>query len=361
MQRNGGGMPDASFIDANTIDAASIDAKTTDASIIIAAWNAERTLANAIRSALGQTGLSIEVIVADDASADGTSAVAASIKDERLHYLRCPSNGGPSAARNAAIAASRGTWIAVLDADDTMLPGRLAALVGRACMHELDIVADNMWVEKLGAPRRLFIPESLDGTLERVTFEKFCVRNRLFGGVPGYGYLKPVFRAAFLRQAGLRYDTALRVGEDFNIVAEALALGARYGRVRTALYSYTVARGSVSDQLKAADARAMLAADDRFIARFASGLAARDRAAIALHRRSLHDGAAFIAMVDAIKNRQTGALLRLACRYPAALRHFDMPVRARLARARQFALRALRQPEHGVDLAEPVRAWGARR
>jgi succinoglycan biosynthesis protein ExoO len=332
-----------------------------DASVIIAAWNAERTIAAAISSSLRQTGVSLEIIVADDASTDATSGIAAAFGDPRIIIIRNASNGGPAAARNAALAAAKGQWIAVLDADDTMQPGRLASLIGKAATHGLDIAADNMWVEPEGGRPRLFIPESLDGTFERVTFEKFCAHNALFGKRPGYGYLKPVFRSAFLRQTGLRYDTGLRVGEDFNLVAEALALGARYGRVRSAFYNYTVAAGSISHRLSTASASAMLQADDALLQRYSALLTAAQRNALLAHRRSLRDGVAFISMIDAMKQRDWRALAAQIWNCPAALRHFDMPVKARLARARQGLVRSLRLPVANIGSAEPVRAWGARR
>jgi succinoglycan biosynthesis protein ExoO len=333
----------------------------TDASIIVAAWNAERTILSAIASALLQSDVSVEVVVADDASTDGTAKLVDSVNDSRVRLVRCGANGGPSAARNAAIAAASGAWIAVLDADDTMLPGRIAALLARARAHDLDIVADNMWVQREGRAPQLFINESTDSTLENVTLEKFCLRNFLFGREGGYGYLKPMFRAAFLRRTGVRYDPAMRVGEDFMLVAEALAHGARYGRLRGAWYNYTVAPGSISHQLSLAQANAMLAADDRFLARFGASLPPRARHAMHLHRRSVRDGAAFIAMIDDIKQPAPVSALRQAWRCPAALRHFRMPLQARLNRLRQRAFAMVRQNPPSVAMTPPVRAWDARR
>ena len=353
MQRKGGGMPDASAI--------APPAGVITASVVIAAWNAERTIAACIASALCQAGITLEVIVADDASTDATVAVVAANQDPRVRIIRCSSNGGPALARNTAIAAAAGDWIAVLDADDTMQQGRLAALIGKSVTHGLDIAADNMWVEPEGSERRLFVTESLDGTLERVSFEKFCLYNRLFGARAGYGYLKPVFRSAFLRRTGLRYDTALRVGEDFNFVAEALALGARYGRMRSAYYNYTVAAGSISHRLSYADAQAMLQADDRFLLRYGNTLSPGQLAALQAHRRSVRDGAAFIAMIDALKRRDARALLAQTWRSPTALRHFDMPINARLHRMRQTAWRAMRLQAVRMEITKPARAWGARR
>ena len=303
-----------------------------DVSVIIAAWNAERTVARAIRSACAQQGIAVEVIVADDASTDATAAVVQAIGDPRLRYLPRLANGGPGAARNTAIAAARGAWIAVLDADDALLPGRLAGLVGTAAQHGLDIVTDNVWVEDAAGGRRLFIAERLDGGLQRVTPAAYVRRNRLFGQRLGDGYLKPVFAAAFLKRHGVAYDPAVRIGEDFLIVAEAMALGAAYARVRSAGYVYSVGSLSLSHRLTGPHVQAMIDADRRIMYRHRGRLMPDEHAAWAAHLRSLQDGASFVAMVDAIKAQDLGALARHVTRRPLAIRHFSMPVQARLAR-----------------------------
>jgi hypothetical protein len=50
------------------------------------------------------------------------------------------------------------------------------------------------------------------------------------------------------------------------------------------------------------------------------------------HQRSLEDGASFVGMIDSIKNRDFGGLARSVWQHPAAIRHFSMPIRARLER-----------------------------
>jgi succinoglycan biosynthesis protein ExoO len=302
-----------------------------DVSIVIAAWNAEGFIAQAVSDALAQQGVSLEVIVADDASTDGTRSAA--VSDERVRYVRLPRNGGPAAARNAGFAAARGEWLMVLDADDRMDPGRAAALVGLARTEKADIVADNFRViAQDGSAPRLHIAEPLDGSFETIDLAMFIRENQLFQTRPGYGYLKPAFRREFLVAHGLAYDPALRIGEDYDLVARALAAGARYVRHRSAGYAYVTRAGSISHRLGAADAWAMVAAEERFQAD--APVQGREMRGL-LRRRlaGLRDGAAFCDMVEAIKARRPGAFLSALARRPLAARHFKMPIMARLRRA----------------------------
>jgi len=94
-------------------------------SLIIATFNHARFLGAAIDSALAQTLGAVDVIVVDDGSTDDTPAVLARYAG-RVRVLRQP-NRGLAAARNAGLAAARGTYVAFLDADDVMAPTKLAA------------------------------------------------------------------------------------------------------------------------------------------------------------------------------------------------------------------------------------------
>jgi glycosyltransferase involved in cell wall biosynthesis len=95
-------------------------------SVIVAAFNAEATIAETLRSALAQTWREIEILVVDDGSTDRTADIVAGFAraDGRV-LLERMSRRGACAARNRAVAASRGEYLAPLDADDLWHPAKL--------------------------------------------------------------------------------------------------------------------------------------------------------------------------------------------------------------------------------------------
>ena len=101
-------------------------------SILMPMHNAETYVADAVRSCLRQTHEDWELIVVDDASTDGSAEVVESISDSRVRLIRLSKNVGPGLARNVALAAARGEWVTVLDADDLYCSGRLAGLLTHA-------------------------------------------------------------------------------------------------------------------------------------------------------------------------------------------------------------------------------------
>jgi glycosyltransferase involved in cell wall biosynthesis len=96
-------------------------------SVVIAAYNAARTLPATIRSVLGQTRRDFEIVVVDDGSTDGTDRALAGIRDDRIIYLR-QENLGPAAARNSGIEQSSAELVSLLDSDDLWLPTYLETM-----------------------------------------------------------------------------------------------------------------------------------------------------------------------------------------------------------------------------------------
>ena len=108
-----------------------IVAATPRLSVLIPSWNAASSIARAIDSVLEEREVTLECIVIDDGSTDGTAEVVQTMAgiDPRIVLVRLPANEGVSNARNRGLAVARGEWLAFLDADDRLLPGAIAALM----------------------------------------------------------------------------------------------------------------------------------------------------------------------------------------------------------------------------------------
>jgi GT2 family glycosyltransferase len=114
-------------------------------SVVIPTYNRARLLPVAVQSALGQTHPDVEVLVADDGSTDGTRELVAGTwaGDARVRYLHQP-NAGVAAARNLALRAAQGDFVALLDSDDSWFPWKLELQL--ACLRAFPL-AGMVWTD----------------------------------------------------------------------------------------------------------------------------------------------------------------------------------------------------------------------
>ncbi|WP_353643833.1 glycosyltransferase family 2 protein [Mesorhizobium sp. WSM2239] len=302
-----------------------------DVSFVIAAFNAERSIARAIESALAQQDVTVEVVVVDDCSSDRTVEIARSFPAEQVRVVELEKNRGPGGARNAGIGVARGRWIAVLDSDDAVYPDRLGRMVRHAERFDAQIAVDNLDVvqEASGAKATMFAPMLLERFPE-LGVADFIAANLLFEETFSFGYMKPIFERRFIEKKALRYDEQLRIGEDYIFLASALASGGRCVVDPRPGYAYHIRSGSISRVLELHHVEAMLAADAAFLREHP--LDATAQAVQARRTRSLEQAASFLTLVQHLKQRAPLKAMRAALRDPMAVRHLRMPIAARLRR-----------------------------
>jgi glycosyltransferase involved in cell wall biosynthesis len=150
-------------------------------SVVIPAFNAERTIDRTLASARTQTHEELEIIVVDDGSTDDTvgRVLRHAAEDSRVLLIQQP-NGGVAAARNRGIAESRSQFIAPLDADDLWHPDKIARQL--AVLHsspEIGLVATAYSVIDADD----CVIAEVAGTIpDQARFEDLCRRNFIGNG-----------------------------------------------------------------------------------------------------------------------------------------------------------------------------------
>ena len=223
---------------------------TPRVSVVMPAFNAARTVGEAMASVLGQSCADLELIVVDDASTDDTGRIAAAAADDRVSVIRLERNAGPGAARDRAIDAARGRWIAVIDADDAWAPDRLERLLAAAGGDERLVFDDLMVCHDAQGPvglvawRRLHGPRAFGASgpqAHDVAVADYVRAERLL--------IKPLIPLRRIRETGLRHSTR-RFGEDAEYFLKLAAAGLPLRYLPQPLYRYRVTPGSATAEAR---------------------------------------------------------------------------------------------------------------
>ncbi len=127
-------------------------------SVVIPAYNRERTIARSIESVLSQSYQDFEIIVVDDCSQDNTKHIVSNMRSDRIRYIRLPENRGAGAARNAGAKAARGEYIAFQDSDDVWRPDKLEIQVHQTLQNKAAISIGRMSRNGYSADEAKIIP-----------------------------------------------------------------------------------------------------------------------------------------------------------------------------------------------------------
>ena len=203
-------------------------------SVIVPAYNAEKTIEKTIRSLLAQDWPDFEVIVVDDGSTDRTAEICAGFcetaEEDQGNIPRSAAsetteadqgivpcstkqirvlsqaNAGPAAARNLALQNARGDLICFVDADDTVQEDFLRALAEAVTDAQIAVCGYNIVREDGSSDPVLPARERLTGTE---------TMKRVFTDEAINGFLwNKIFRAEIIRDYSIRFDEKIHVGED---------------------------------------------------------------------------------------------------------------------------------------------------
>ncbi len=126
-------------------------------SVCVPTYNRAHYLSSCLDSIFGQTFSDFEVIVADNASTDGTPKMAAGFSDPRLRYVRNPSNLGQIPNINRALSFCTGDYVSICHDDDVYAPDMLQRQVEVMTEHpNVSLVHTAVWMmSETGEIRRL--------------------------------------------------------------------------------------------------------------------------------------------------------------------------------------------------------------
>ncbi|HTZ77652.1 MAG TPA: glycosyltransferase [Stellaceae bacterium] len=209
-------------------------------SVLMPVFNGGAYLELAIASVLAQSLADFELVVVDDGSTDRSPETieAFAARDERVRLLRKP-NSGISDTLNHGLAEARGDWIARLDADDIMLPERLARQLA-FLRDNPDVVAVGSYYDLInGAGERRITRYPLPRTRDELT-RYLDAREPLTFTHPTMTYRRDLA----LRLGGYRRE--LEPCEDADLFARMLAAGGTILVQPEILTLYRVHSGSIS-------------------------------------------------------------------------------------------------------------------
>jgi glycosyltransferase involved in cell wall biosynthesis len=184
-------------------------------SVLIPAYQAEKTVGAAVWSVLNQSFKDIEVLVYVDGSTDKTAENVLEINDARVRLLQGSEHCGISCSRNFLLKTSSAPYVAWLDADDIMLPGRLAA--------QLDYMRNNPDVDFLGC--RAILRNSRYTFAGMGTDRSFLEASLLFRNP----FIQSgVMARNFFVKEQLLFDPAFDYTEDYDLYLRCLEKGKRF-------------------------------------------------------------------------------------------------------------------------------------
>lgn len=216
--------------------------------VVMPVYNVEKYVAEAVGSVLRQTFTDFELIIVDDGGQDQSMAICRAITDPRIRIVS-QANRGLAGARNTGIAAARGRYVALLDADDVWHASKLM-------MHFIHLEADpgvdisfagSRFIDENSRPMRV----AMRPRLARVTSAHILQRNPVGNGSAAFIRKSMLDQVAFphpeVPERSCWFDETFRQSEDIELwLRMAARHGARFEGISGLLTDYRITAGGLS-------------------------------------------------------------------------------------------------------------------
>ncbi|WP_375474041.1 glycosyltransferase [uncultured Nostoc sp.] len=176
-------------------------------SVIIPAYNSEKTIKETIQSVLNQTFTNFELIVINDGSQDSTLEVITQIKDARIKIFSYPNAGG-NVSRNRGLNRAVGKFVSFLDADDLWTPDKLESQL-KALQENSTAKVAYSWTDYIDANGKLV----LSG--KRINLNANIYESLLLSNFLENGSNPLICREALIKLGG--FDESLTAAQDWDM------------------------------------------------------------------------------------------------------------------------------------------------
>lgn len=218
---------------------------TVKVSVIIPFFNGIDYLEECVRSVCAQTLRELEIILVDDGSTDGCSALADKLaqKDARIRVIH-QQNKGLSGARNSGIDAARGEYIGFVDGDDLVDPSMYEKLYNTAADTGSEVVTCAYRSFNENGTLSICVPHFPIGeVLDKAQIQTLMPQLVKDGSL--MFVWRRLYSAALFHEKGIRFDENIRICEDASFCMECLLRAERVSALDDVLYAYRFVSGSL--------------------------------------------------------------------------------------------------------------------
>lgn len=231
------------------------DAKRPFFSVIMPVFNAEETLNRAIASVISQTFKKFELIIIDNCSTDGSYDLMMdwARRDFRIQLLQTSENNGVSPARNLGLERISGTYVTFIDADDWLEPN-IFDVAAKSLMEDpsIDCLKYSCHEEYFDSQGELQNRiKCICGEATLTNRQQIVEKIVELESIPLFGYVwNGFYRTQILQKHQLKFNTEMRVNEDFDFNLEFLRHLYKIKTINELGYHYSKQIGSLSTHIE---------------------------------------------------------------------------------------------------------------